>query len=58
VHNLFTLLKLQAVAVLVVLGLFLPGAGGSDTLAPDPAFANVTFESADTMHTVGVLIIE
>jgi len=46
VHNLFTLLKLLAVAALVVCGLFLAGAGGQDTLAPDPAFANVGFMGA------------
>lgn len=46
VHNLFTLLKLLAVVVLIVCGLFLAGAGGHDTLASDPAFAGVGFMGA------------
>lgn len=46
VHNLFTLLKLLAVAALVVCGLFLAGAGNNHVLAPDPAFADVGFMGA------------
>lgn len=46
VHNLFTVLKLLAVAALVVCGLFLAGAGSKDVLAPDPAFAGVGFMGA------------
>jgi APA family basic amino acid/polyamine antiporter len=46
VQNLFTLLKLLAVAVLVVCGLFLAGAKGSGVLATDPAHANVGFMGA------------
>lgn len=46
VQNLFTLLKLLAVAVLVVCGLFLAGAGGSGVLAVDASRANVGFMGA------------
>jgi len=46
VQNLFTLLKLLAVAVLVVCGLFLAGAGGSGVLAVDASRAHVGFMGA------------
>ncbi|QNK00231.1 APC family permease [Dyella telluris] len=46
VHNLFTLLKLLAVAVLVVCGLFLAGAGGKGVLAADPTYPDVGFMGA------------
>jgi APA family basic amino acid/polyamine antiporter len=46
VQNLFTLLKLLAVAILVVCGLFLAGAGGKEVLAVDPARSDVGFMSA------------
>ncbi|MFC4765074.1 APC family permease [Dyella koreensis] len=46
VQNLFTLLKLLAVAVLVVCGLFLAGAGGSGVLAVDAGRADVGFMGA------------
>ena len=46
VQNLFTLLKLLAVAVLVVCGLFLAGANGAGVLATDPARGNVGFIGA------------
>ena len=45
-QNLFTLLKLLAVAVLVVCGLFLAGAGKTSVLAVDPARGGVGFMSA------------
>jgi APA family basic amino acid/polyamine antiporter len=45
-QNLFTLLKLLAVAVLVVCGLFLAGAGSTPVLAPDPARQGVGFMAA------------
>jgi APA family basic amino acid/polyamine antiporter len=45
-QNLFTLLKLLAVAVLVVCGLFLAGAGKTALLAADPARSGVGFMSA------------
>ncbi|HTV86750.1 MAG TPA: amino acid permease [Dyella sp.] len=45
-QNLFTLLKLLAVAVLVVCGLFLAGAGSTPVLAQDPARQHVGFMSA------------
>jgi basic amino acid/polyamine antiporter, APA family len=45
-QNLFTLLKLLAVAVLVVCGLFLAGAGSTPILAVDPARSGVGFMSA------------
>ncbi|TBR37096.1 MULTISPECIES: APC family permease [Dyella] len=46
IQNLFTLLKLLAVAVLVVCGLFLAGAGQTGVLAADPARADVGFMGA------------
>ncbi|WP_266168524.1 APC family permease [Dyella subtropica] len=46
VQNLFTLLKLLAVAVLVVCGLFLAGAGSSGVLAADASRADVGFMGA------------
>ena len=46
VQNLFTLLKLLAVAMLVVCGLYLAGAGRHAMLATDPAYANVGFVGA------------
>ncbi len=46
VQNLFTVLKLLAVAILVVCGLFLAGAGGKDLLAADPARSDVGFMGA------------
>lgn len=46
VQNLFTLLKLLAVAVLVVCGLFLAGAGDKNLLGVDPQYANVGFMGA------------
>jgi basic amino acid/polyamine antiporter, APA family len=45
-QNLFTLLKLLAVAVLVVCGLFLAGAGKTPVLAVDPARSGVGFMGA------------
>lgn len=45
-QNLFTLLKLLAVAVLVVCGLFLAGAGKTPILAVDPAHSGVGFMGA------------
>ena len=45
-QNLFTLLKLLAVAVLVVCGLFLAGVGKTPVLAVDPARAGVGFMGA------------
>jgi len=45
-QNLFTLLKLLAVAVLVVCGLFLAGAGRTPLLAADPVHAGVGFMGA------------
>jgi APA family basic amino acid/polyamine antiporter len=45
-QNLFTLLKLLAVAALVVCGLFLAGVGSTPLLAADPAHAGVGFMSA------------
>jgi basic amino acid/polyamine antiporter, APA family len=45
-QNLFTLLKLLAVAVLVVCGLFFAGAGSTPILAADPARSGVGFMSA------------
>ncbi len=45
-QNLFTLLKLLAVAALVVCGLFLAGAGSKPMLAADPARSGVGFMSA------------
>ncbi|GLQ95792.1 APC family permease [Dyella mobilis] len=45
-QNLFTLLKLLAVAILVVCGLFLAGAGSTPILAADPARAGVGFMDA------------
>jgi APA family basic amino acid/polyamine antiporter len=46
VQNLFTVLKLLAVAVLVVCGLFLAGASGTGVLTTDPAYSNVGFVGA------------
>jgi len=46
IQNLFALLKLLAVAVLVVCGLFLAGAGHGQVLAVDPARHGVGFISA------------
>lgn len=46
VQNLFTLLKLLAVAVLVVCGLFLAGANGAGVLAADPKTSHVGFIGA------------
>jgi APA family basic amino acid/polyamine antiporter len=46
VQNLFTLLKLLAVAVLVVCGLFLAGVSGHGMLATDPQTADVGFMGA------------
>jgi APA family basic amino acid/polyamine antiporter len=46
VQNLFALLKLAAVAVLVVCGLFLAGAGHDRVLAVDPARGGVGFMNA------------
>ncbi|MFC5582320.1 APC family permease [Rhodanobacter terrae] len=46
IQNLFALLKLLAVAVLVVCGLFLAGAGHGQVLAVDPARSNVGFIGA------------
>ncbi|MGN6329893.1 MAG: APC family permease [Rhodanobacter sp.] len=46
IQNLFSLLKLLAVAALVVAGLFLAGAGQSQVLAVDPARHGVGFVSA------------
>lgn len=46
IQNLFTLLKLLAVAVLVVCGLFLAGVGGRGMLAADPQFADAGFMGA------------
>ncbi len=46
VQNLFTLLKLLAVAMLVASGLYLAGAGGHAMLGPDPAYAGVGFAGA------------
>ena len=45
-QNLFTLLKLLAVTVLVVCGLFLAGAGSTPVLAVDPARNGVGFMGA------------
>src|SRR5580698_8040408 len=45
-QNVFTLLKLLAVAVLVVCGLFFAGAGSTPILAVDPARSGVGFMSA------------
>ena len=45
-QNLFTLLKLLAVAALVACGLFLAGAGSKPLLAVDPAHSGVGFMSA------------
>lgn len=46
IQNLFALLKLLAVAVLVVCGLFLAGAGHAQILAVDPAHHGTGFMSA------------
>jgi len=46
IQNLFSLLKLLAVAVLVVCGLFLAGAGQHNLLAADPTRAGVGFIGA------------
>ncbi|WP_329742559.1 APC family permease [Dyella sp. A6] len=46
VQNLFTVLKLLAVAVLVVCGLYLAGVGGGYLLQPDPARAHAGFMGA------------
>ncbi len=46
IQNLFALLKLLAVAVLVVCGLFLAGAGHGRVLAADPARSGVGFMGA------------
>jgi basic amino acid/polyamine antiporter, APA family len=46
IQNLFALLKLLAVAVLVVCGLFLAGAGHGQVLAVDPARSSVGFIGA------------
>jgi len=46
VQNLFTLLKLLAVAALVASGLYLAGAGGTHVLAADPARAHAGFMGA------------
>jgi APA family basic amino acid/polyamine antiporter len=46
IQNLFSVLKLLAVAALVVAGLFLAGAGHSPVLAVDPARHGVGFVSA------------
>ncbi len=46
IQNLFALLKLLAVAVLVVCGLFLAGAGHGQVLAVDPARSGVGFIGA------------
>jgi APA family basic amino acid/polyamine antiporter len=46
IQNLFTLLKLLAVAMLVVCGLFLAGAGHDQVLAVDPALHGVGFMGA------------
>ncbi len=46
IQNLFAVLKLLAVAVLVVCGLFLAGAGNSEMLAVDPARSGVGFVGA------------
>lgn len=46
IQNLFTVLKLLAVAVLVACGLFLAGAGGGHVLEADPARAHAGFMSA------------
>jgi APA family basic amino acid/polyamine antiporter len=46
VQNLFAILKLLAVAVLVVCGLFLAGAGGARVLAADPTRAGAGFMGA------------
>ncbi|MEO6800997.1 MAG: amino acid permease [Rhodanobacter sp.] len=46
IQNLFAVLKLLAVAVLVVCGLFFAGAGRGQVLAPDPARHGVGFISA------------
>jgi len=46
IQNLFALLKLMAVAVLVVCGLFFAGAGHGQVLATDPARHGVGFISA------------
>ena len=46
IQNLFTLLKLLAVAVLVVCGLLLAGAGHGEVLAADPARAGAGFIGA------------
>lgn len=46
VQNLFTLLKLLAVAVLVVCGLYLAGAGSAGVLAVDPARRGAGFMDA------------
>ncbi|HUW54519.1 MAG TPA: amino acid permease [Rhodanobacter sp.] len=46
VQNLFTLLKLLAVAVLVASGLYLAGVGGQPVLAADPTHVGVGFLGA------------
>jgi APA family basic amino acid/polyamine antiporter len=46
IQNLFSLLKLLAVAMLVVCGLFLAGAGHGQVLAVDPALQGVGFMGA------------
>ena len=46
IQNLFTVLKLLAVAALVACGLFLAGAGHAQVLATDPAHRGVGFISA------------
>ncbi|MFC5526723.1 APC family permease [Rhodanobacter ginsengisoli] len=46
IQNVFALLKLLAVAVLVVCGLFFAGAGHAGVLAADPAHAGVGFIGA------------
>ena len=46
IQNLFTLLKLLAVAALVVCGLFLAGTGHTQVLAADPARSGVGFIGA------------
>ncbi|MGH8157813.1 MAG: APC family permease [Rhodanobacter sp.] len=46
IQNLFALLKLLAVAVLVICGLFLAGAGHGDVLAVDPARSGAGFIGA------------
>ncbi|HEX7815313.1 APC family permease [Dyella sp.] len=46
IQNLFTLLKLLAIAMLVVCGLVYAGVGSSQALMPDPARADVGFMGA------------